>query len=131
MGQEMDPALWEYFERLNMTAAAIAQWDQMQYRYGINIDGAGNGDRAYWQMLGGQLVLNQESPQVSWLFTTTDVKQTLRPFEHYVPLRYDLADLASQIEWLRQNDAEAERIASAGQSFAEQYLTYDNVLFYV
>ncbi len=42
----------------------------------------------------------------------------IKPFEHFVPVRSDLSDLAEKVAWLRQHDKDAQEIASAGQEFA-------------
>ncbi|KAF8169040.1 glycosyl transferase family 90-domain-containing protein [Mycena galopus ATCC 62051] len=47
----------------------------------------------------------------------------LRPFEHYIPVRPDLADLVECIEWARAHNAEARSIQRAGREFAERVLT--------
>ena len=84
-------------------------------------------------MLAGQAVLVSDSPLISWL--VGDVGSTsgaaLRAFEHYVPVKYDLSDLVERLTWLRSNDAEAQRIATAGRRFAVRHLSYDGVLRYV
>ena len=54
ISRNMEPGLWEYFEAENMTAPSVKFWEQLAYKYGINIEGTGIGDRIYWQMLGGQ-----------------------------------------------------------------------------
>ena len=55
ISRNMEPQLWQYFEAENMTAPSVKLWDQLAYKYGINIEGTGTGDRIYWQMLGGQV----------------------------------------------------------------------------
>jgi len=47
----------------------------------------------------------------------------LRPYEHYIPVRPDLSDLTSKVEWARQNDAEARVIQARGRQFAERVMT--------
>jgi len=42
----------------------------------------------------------------------------LRPWEHFVPVAADMADLEERIDWLRSNDAEAQAIARRGQALA-------------
>lgn len=43
----------------------------------------------------------------------------LVPWEHYVPVRADMADLVEKIDWLRSNDKEAEGIARRGQALVQ------------
>lgn len=44
-------------------------------------------------------------------------------WEHYVPVRRDLGDLHERIEWLRQNDEAARKIAANGRRFFEEHLS--------
>ncbi|CAK0864741.1 unnamed protein product [Prorocentrum cordatum] len=41
-----------------------------------------------------------------------------RPWEHYVPIAYDLSDLVAKVEWLQAHDDEARAIAARGQALA-------------
>lgn len=42
----------------------------------------------------------------------------IRAWEHFVPVRADLADLAEKVDWVRSHDREAQDIAMRGQAFA-------------
>ncbi|CAE7250939.1 poglut2 [Symbiodinium pilosum] len=134
ISRKMDPDLWDYFEAENMTAPKVKLSEQLIYKFGINIEGTGTGDRIYWQMMGGQVVLNHETPQVSWLLADPSSPRrqgALRPYEHYIPIRFDLADLVDRLEWLQRNDELARSIAESSQMFAERHLGYDSILFYL
>eukprot|EP00445_Apocalathium_hangoei_P024398 CAMPEP_0203933786 /NCGR_PEP_ID=MMETSP0359-20131031/71900_1 /ASSEMBLY_ACC=CAM_ASM_000338 /TAXON_ID=268821 /ORGANISM="Scrippsiella Hangoei, Strain SHTV-5" /LENGTH=170 /DNA_ID=CAMNT_0050863413 /DNA_START=42 /DNA_END=550 /DNA_ORIENTATION=- len=102
ISQAMEPSLWLYFEELNLTAPYMSMEEQMMYRYALNVDGTGSADRIYLQLLGGSVVLIPESPFVAWLVGDSEGAEqaALRPFEHFVPLRYDLSDLPARLEWL-------------------------------
>lgn len=43
----------------------------------------------------------------------------LKPWVHYVPLAYNMADATDKIEWLKANDELAQRIASNGRNFGK------------
>lgn len=47
----------------------------------------------------------------------------LKPFIHYVPVRYDLSDLKEMIEWLINNDAKAKEIAENALFFSREYFS--------
>lgn len=133
LSQEMEPSLWQYMLDNNLTAEHASPTDQARWRFSLNADGTGNGDRILWQMLTESVVFVLDSPLVSWL--VGDVGSTnlsaLNAYEHYVPLRYDLSDLVENLFWLRSNDTAARRIATAGRRFATRHLSYDGVLLYV
>jgi hypothetical protein len=44
----------------------------------------------------------------------------LKPFVNYIPIKYDLSNLIEQIEWVRNNDAEAKKIAENALKFAKE-----------
>ena len=48
----------------------------------------------------------------------------IRPWEHFVPVRADMADLAEKVAWVRSHDREAQDIAKRGQAFARS-MTFD------
>ncbi|CAE7764125.1 poglut2 [Symbiodinium sp. CCMP2456] len=130
----MEPALWEYFERMDMTSEPVSSMEQMKYKYGMNVEGTGNSDRIYWQLHTGQVVFNHESSQVAWLLVdlrNQSRRGLLKPFQHYVPVRYDLEDLVENLDWLQRNDEAAASIAATARQAAEKYLSYDAVLYYL
>ncbi|CAK9106254.1 unnamed protein product [Durusdinium trenchii] len=112
-------------ERANQAAAGA--------RYALNMDGTGSGDRIYWQMLTGSLVLVQRSPWVSWLVGNADAADAsaLRAYEHYVPVQMDLSDLAKQMQWLDEHEEEAQRIVEKSKRWAQEFLSYDWILYFL
>ena len=46
----------------------------------------------------------------------------LQPYEHFIPVREDLADLPQLIEWARAHDSLCQRIAENGQRIAMERL---------
>ena len=49
-------------------------------------------------------------------------EHALKPWIHYIPVRVDLSDLQSAIEWAVTHDTEAERIALRATAFAREHL---------
>ncbi len=43
----------------------------------------------------------------------------LKPWVHYVPLAYNMADAIDKIEWLKSHDELAQRIALNGRNFGK------------
>merc|ERR1719498_1884193 len=44
------------------------------------------------------------------------------PYKHFVPVKSDLSDLKTKIDWLRHNTREAEKISENAQIFARYFL---------
>lgn len=55
----------------------------------------------------------------------------LKPWVHYVPVAYSLADLTEKVVWLREHDDMARQIAMNGKAFADSYLRYEEYSCYV
>ncbi len=47
------------------------------------------------------------------------------PYQHYIPVNYDLSNLIEQIEWVKNNDAEAQKIAKNAYEFSAHYFSSD------
>jgi len=91
---------------------AIPMIQHGRYRYLIDIDGFANAWSFFEKLLLGCCILKVGSPFEQWFYG--DIAE----WEHFVPVRQDLSDLAEKIEWCRSNDAEARAIAARGQAFA-------------
>ena len=91
-------------------------------KYALDIDGFSNAWCNFMQRLKlGCCVLKVDSQFGfrQWYY------DELVPFEHYVPVKADLSDLAEKVDWVRTHDAEAQKIAAAGQAFARA-LTFES-----
>ncbi|KAL7854305.1 hypothetical protein AOLI_G00211490 [Acnodon oligacanthus] len=97
-------------------APLVGFFDFFKYKYQVNVDGTVAAYRFPYLMLGNSLVLKQDSPYYEHFYTH------LRPGQHYVPVDRTLSDLIQKITWAKDNDAEAEAIAKAGQAVARDVL---------
>eukprot|EP00435_Cladocopium_sp_Y103_P002956 s2625_g1.t1 len=130
----VEEEVWDFLVLNNLTDQRVSHLEEAQWSYAINVDGTGSGDRIYWQMLMHKVVLVQESAWVSWLLGPVPPEgpeaAALRPWEHYLPLRMDLADLSQRLRWL-DAQPEAERIAERAARWAREFLSYDWILYYL
>ncbi len=84
-------------------------------KFAIDIDGYTNTwSNLLIRMLYGCCVLKVESQfgYRQWYY------DELKPFEHYVPVAADMADLDEKIEWVLSHSVEAKAIAERGQTLA-------------
>ncbi|KAL0985529.1 hypothetical protein UPYG_G00158110 [Umbra pygmaea] len=102
----------------------VSFFDFFKYKYQINIDGTVAAYRLPYLLAGNSVVLKQDSAYYEHFYNE------LRPWEHYIPVRADLADLLEKIQWSRQHDEEARKIALAGQQFARNHLMGDSIFCY-
>lgn len=82
----------------------------------MNVDGTVAAYRFPYLMLGSSLVLKQDSHYYEFFYSH------LKADTHYVPVRRNLSDLLEKISWAKENDAEARRMARAGQTLARELL---------
>jgi len=67
------------------------------------------------QLLAGMIVLKPETPNHQWFY------DGLIPYKHYVPLKTDLSDLKTKIDWLRHNPRESKMISENAHIFARYH----------
>ncbi|KAJ7750804.1 glycosyl transferase family 90-domain-containing protein [Mycena metata] len=100
----------------NISSEVVPREEAYGYKYLLDVDGNTFSGRYLGLLRSGGLVF--KSTAFTEFFTPW-----LVPYEHFIPVRPDLADLTAKIEWARANDAEARRIQEAGRVFAERILT--------
>ncbi|TNE69525.1 MAG: lipopolysaccharide-modifying protein [Rhodobacteraceae bacterium] len=91
-------------------------------KYALDVDGFSNAWCNFMQRLKlGCCVLKVDSQFGfrQWYY------DQIVPFEHFVPVKSDLSDLAEKVDWVRSHDREAREIAEHGQAFARA-LTFES-----
>lgn len=82
----------------------------------MNVDGTVAAYRFPYLMLGDSLVLKQDSKYYEFFYSH------LKAGTHYIPVKRNLSDLLDKIKWAKENDARAQKMAAAGQTFARELL---------
>lgn len=107
------------------TKPRIELFDQSKCKYIIHIDGNVHAYRFLKMMLTGSLTLRVKSQYTSWM------DNTLREFEHYIPVSADLSNLDDVLDWCRDHDTECRQIAEAGRIAAESALTQTTICTFI
>ncbi|KAM4562076.1 protein O-glucosyltransferase 2 [Fundulus diaphanus] len=102
----------------------VSFFDFFKYKYQINLDGTVAAYRLPYLLAGDSVVLKQDSGYYEHFYNE------LRPWEHYIPIKANLGDLLEKIQWARDHDEEARKIALAGQKFARTHLMGDSIFCY-
>ena len=108
--------------RAGLTGEFIPTHDWGGKKFAIDIDGFTNAWCNFMQRLKlGCCVLKVESAFGfrQWYY------DSIRPWEHFVPIKADLSDLAERIDWVRSNPEKAREIAANGQAFSRT-LTFES-----
>lgn len=98
---------------------------QAEYKYVINIDGHVCAYRLSLELELGFCVLLVQSKYKLWF------SHLLQPYVHYIPIKTDLSDLLTQIQWCKRNDDKCKQIAENAKTFAKKYLSKDGILDYL
>ena len=89
------------------------------FRYQLDLGGAGGttweGTLEKLAMPG--VLLHHETPAMDWFY------DQIHPYEHYIPVRTDLADLYQQYKWAESHQDQAKAIAQRGTAFARRFLS--------
>ena len=104
-----------FFAAAGVLADHKPQMSWARHRYALDIDGHSNAWNNFLVRLKlGCCVLKVASEQgySQWYY------DRLRPWEHFVPVKSDMSDLAEQYDWVRANPNKAKDIAEAGRAVA-------------
>jgi len=103
----------------------IDKFEQLKYKYTINVEGNSAAYR-FGSLFGlGFCILNVESKYTVWF------EKFIQPYVHYVPVKHDLSDLVSQINWCLQNDSKCKEISENAKKMYDTYFTKDFVFDYI
>lgn len=97
-----------------------------RFKYTVIVEGnCGWADRFKSFLAMGTLCLVQETPCKEYYSLLA------KPKQHYIPIAGTLADLTDAIQWSRDHDEEARKIAMNGMKFADTYLTESSMRCYM
>jgi hypothetical protein len=78
----------------------------LQYKALIILEGNDVSTGLKWALMSQSVVMMPPPTKTSWA-----MEEYLEPWVHYVPLRADLTDVAAKVQWMRDHDDDAKRIA--------------------
>lgn len=99
--------------------------EQTNYKYMLHIDGFVAAWRMIYLLHTKSLILKVDSKWREYYY------DELKPWVHYIPVKDDLSNLISTIEWCKNNDDTCKLIAENAYTFAITYLTRDKVYEYM
>ena len=82
----------------------------LQYKALIMLEGNDISSGFKWALYSNSVVLAQRSLYTSWA-----MEEQLQPWVHFVPIDDDLSDVEEKMQWVLDNDKEAQKIAHAGK----------------
>ncbi|PNW71171.1 hypothetical protein CHLRE_16g694750v5 [Chlamydomonas reinhardtii] len=108
-------------DRLDVSKDRLMPMDHhARYKYLLHVDGQGLSSKLEFLLTMGSLVLKEDSGYRAYYH------HLLEPGVHFLPVWKNGAgpeDILEAVDWARQHDQQAHRIALAGQQLAARYLT--------
>lgn len=101
--------------------------EQSRYKYIIHIKGYVSAYRLSYELNLGSVILIVDDPDGYELWFS----RFLLPYVHYIPVKSDMSDLFSQVEYCRNNDVKMKEMVVACKQFHTKYLTKDGLMNYI
>ncbi|MBN9381646.1 MAG: hypothetical protein J0H74_12825 [Chitinophagaceae bacterium] len=101
--------------------------DQTRYKYLIDCGAGGYSGRVKLLLHSNRPLFLVDRPRNMQEF----FHRHLVPFEHYIPVKWDLSDLIAQLDWAEENYDQAVIIARNARKFAMDHLNKRNVINYL
>ncbi|XP_069003279.1 protein O-glucosyltransferase 1 isoform X2 [Embiotoca jacksoni] len=105
-------------------AKEIPLADHCRYKYLFNFRGVAASFRLKHLFLCGSLVFHVGDEWQEFFYPQ------LRPWVHFIPVRQDLSDVRELLQFVKENDAVAEEMATRGKEFILDHLRMQDVTCY-
>ena len=100
----------------------IPMYEQLKYKYLIDIQGNGYSGRLKYLLHSGRLIFMQDRKWKAYYHFK------LKPYVHFVPIKEDFSDMYEQLEWAENNPGKIAEIIQHATDFALTELKYENVI---
>lgn len=104
----------------------ISLRDHPQYKYLISVDAICAATPRFPLLLHSNSVVFKDMGKSHLWFI-----KALRPYEHFVPVKEDLSDLFTQLDWAKNHDDECKKISENARRLAADVLTHEAVYLYL
>jgi hypothetical protein len=120
------PGIKKTVKSKGMVSRWVDKADHLKYKYLVDIDGGScTFERYFWLLLSNSVTLKQITSSRQWFYGA------LKPYEHYIPVNEDLSDLREKIQWAREHDEEARKIADNATEFVKNNLSPEDIYLYM
>jgi hypothetical protein len=99
----------------------ITYKDQLKAKALIVMEGNDLATGLRWSLLSRSVVMMPPPTRTSWA-----MEEFLQPWVHYIPLNSNLTNVEEMVQWMRDNDQKAHRIAERGTLFAYDLVLHPN-----
>jgi hypothetical protein len=92
-----------------LTGHELTMEKQLKYKAIVLVEGNDVATGLKWALLSNSVVMMHPPSQTSWA-----MEELLEPWVHYIPLNEDLSDVEEKMQWVLDNDDEAQLISKRG-----------------
>jgi hypothetical protein len=96
-----------------------------KFKYVINVDGVSAAWRVTALLSSGALLIKQESPYYEHFYPL------MKPWVHFVPVRFDLQDLVQKVLWAREHETEVQTIVANAMQLSRTRLRQQDAQCYM
>lgn len=96
--------------------------EMLEYKAQIVLEGDEVASDFKWALFSKSVVLAPPPTKTGWA-----MEELLKPWVHYVPLESDLSDVTEKMQWVLDNDEEAQAIAYRGSLWIRDLLYHPDV----
>eukprot|EP00549_Striatella_unipunctata_P020189 CAMPEP_0118678942 /NCGR_PEP_ID=MMETSP0800-20121206/3506_1 /TAXON_ID=210618 ORGANISM="Striatella unipunctata, Strain CCMP2910" /NCGR_SAMPLE_ID=MMETSP0800 /ASSEMBLY_ACC=CAM_ASM_000638 /LENGTH=364 /DNA_ID=CAMNT_0006574869 /DNA_START=370 /DNA_END=1461 /DNA_ORIENTATION=+ len=122
--QKIDAGVTETFDKvpkvvngIDITKPHAPMEEQLGHKMIIILPGNDVGTGLKWALYSNSVVLCPPLKHTTWA-----MEEMLQPWVHFVPIDPDLTDVEEQVQWVLENDEEAQRIAERSKLFIHDLL---------
>lgn len=122
----LDEETLQIFKEKYVNAKNETKAEQLKYKIQISVDGiCATYPGLLWRLLSNSVTLKQDSDDVQFFYNL------LKPMVHYVPINHDMSDLISKINWVINNDKEAQKISESASKLVQENLKITDLYWYI
>ncbi len=97
-----------------------------EYKYLMDLDGTcASNPRNLLILFTGSLVFKVLSNSLAFQ------DACLKPYVHFIPIKHDLSDILSKLEWAKKHDKKCKKIADNGRKLADVWFSKDYLDLYI
>lgn len=100
----------EIIEGVTMSDKGMTMEEQLKYKAIIMLEGYDVASGMKWALYSNSVVLTQWPLK----YTSWAMEELLEPWVHFVPINENLTDVEEKMQWIIDNDEEAQKIAHRG-----------------
>lgn len=99
----------------------VKMQDLLQHKFLLSVEGNDVATNMKWILYSNSVAFCPPFTINSWI-----LEEDLHPWQHYIPVRHDFADLPDKVEWARNHPDQCQDISRQGKEYIGQFLDIQN-----